>query len=98
MMRIAARMAARVAHTTAHCSTNARLAGPPCRASSELSVNISRAAVSFLVPTEASMQSLGSVWATVRCPADVYLLDGAIGAGKSSFRCVLDDFPRTHHL
>ena len=43
-------------------------------------------AVSFLVPTEAAMQTLAAGLAAELHPGDAYLLQGTVGAGKTAFR------------
>ena len=43
-------------------------------------------AVSLVAATEAGMQALAAGFAARLCPGDTYLLQGAVGAGKTAFR------------
>lgn len=41
----------------------------------------------YLLPSEQATEDLASIMASVAVLGDSYLLDGALGAGKSAFRC-----------
>ena len=43
--------------------------------------------VHFVLPSEQATEDLASILAGVAVAGDAYLLDGALGAGKSAFRC-----------
>jgi hypothetical protein len=69
--------------------SNAHACLQPQRRAAATARALKAQSVAFIAPTPAHLAVLAAVLAKDRRPGDAYLLFGAVGAGKSSFWCVV---------